>query len=57
MNKPTLREGQPLLAPDYVTIIPGDTEPELRADGSVGERHLKPGIYVPGQVIPAVEKP
>lgn len=52
MDEPTLRENEPLLAPDYVTIIPGDFEPVRRRDGSVGKRYLQPGIYQPGQVIP-----
>ena len=52
MDEPILREDEPLIAPDYVTIVPGDSEPVRRADGSVGTRYLQPGIYQPGQVIP-----
>ncbi|WP_170292465.1 hypothetical protein [Mycolicibacterium grossiae] len=52
MSEPVINEDEPLLAPDFVLIIPGDFEPVRRADGSVGKRYLKPGQYMPGQVIP-----
>jgi hypothetical protein len=57
MDEPTLREDEPLIAPDVVTIVSGDFEPVRRADGSVEKRYLKPGIYLPGQVIPEQDGP
>jgi hypothetical protein len=57
MDEPNLREDEPLIAPKVVTVVAGDFEPVRRADGSVGKRYLKPGIYLPGQVIQEQDGP
>jgi hypothetical protein len=57
MREPTLREDEPLIAPDYVLIVAGDFEPVWLADGSVAKRWLKQGSYAPGELIPEAPAP